>query len=70
MDVFCPGGGKGPRRLEGILRHPVDGVKLPLAQADYLVILQVNGRQHNHRLSPPKFFKMVSPTSPLFSGWN
>ena len=68
-----PGGagvGKAAGGLQGAVGHLVDRVKIPFFQTDTAAVFHVDGRQQDHRFSPPKFFRICNPTSPLFSGWN
>ena len=76
---------KGTGGLQWVLGHLVDRVEIPLVKANYffLSFKSMAGRIYMalslpfcsdpagpQQFSPAKLRRMVSPTSPLFSGWN
>ena len=70
MDIDRPGLPEFFCRLHRVRGHGMDGIKIPPEEPDAGPVLQINGWQNNHRFNSPKFFSMVMPTGPLFSGWN
>ena len=58
------------RGFQWILRHALGGRKVALIQPHAGALVYVNRGKNNHVASPPKFLRIASPTSALFSGWN
>ena len=66
-----PGGSERSRHLERIVRHLVNRGEVALIKPHAAAVLQIYGRKYFHQsLSSPKFLSIISPFSPLFSGWN
>ena len=70
VEPFGPVGCKPAGGFQRVLRHFMGGAEFPLVQADAGPVLDIDCGKNDHVVSLPKFLRMVSPVSPLFSGWN